>query len=69
MCQLPQVLKYSSSIFQNCMESTLKGIKSVLDFQDNVLVYGTSKEQFHKRMLAAKSRLRDENSTIDEKKI
>ena len=40
MCRLPQGLKNSSSIFQNCMESTLKGIKSVVIFQDDVLVYG-----------------------------
>ena len=28
-------------------------------FQDNLLVYGTTKEQFDKRMLAVKSRLRE----------
>ena len=68
MCQLPQGLKNSSSIFQNCIESTLKGIKGVVIFQDDVLVYGTNKEQFDKRMLAVKSRLREKNFTTNEKK-
>ena len=53
----------------NCVESTLKRIKGVVIFQDNVLVYGTTKEQFDKRVLAVKSRLRDKNFTINEKKI
>ena len=59
MCRLPQGLKNSSSIFQNCIESTLKGIKGVVIFQDDVLVYGTTKDQCEKRMLAVKSRLRE----------
>ena len=64
-----QGLKNSSSIFQNCIESTLKGIKGVVIFQDDVLVYGTIKEQFDKRMLAVKSRLREKNFTINERKF
>ena len=68
MCRLPQGLKNSSSIFQNCIESTLKGIKGVVIFQDDVLVYGTTKDQYEKRMLAVKSRLREKNFTINEKK-
>ena len=69
MCRLSQGLKNSSSIFQNCIESTLKGIKGVVIFQDDVLVYGTTKEQFEKRMLAVKSRLREKSFTINEKKL
>ena len=69
MCRLPQILKYSSSIFQNCIESTLKGIKGVVIFQDNVLVYGTTKDQYDKRMLEVKSRLREKIFTINEKKF
>ena len=68
MCRLPQGLKNSSSISQNCIESTLKGIKGVVIFQDDVLVYGTTKDQYEKRMLAVKSRLREKNFTINEKK-
>ena len=68
MCRLPQGLKNSSSIFQNCIESTLKAIKCFVIFQDDVLMYGTTKEQFDKRMLAVKSRLREKNFTINEKK-
>ena len=68
MCRLPQGLKKSSSIFQNCIESTLKGIKGFVIFQDDVLLYGTIKEPFDKRMLAVKSRLREKNFTINEKK-
>ena len=45
VCRLPQGLKNSSSIFPNCIESTLKGIKGVVIFQDNVLAYETTKEQ------------------------
>ena len=47
ICRLHQGLKNSSSIFQHCIESALKGIKGVVMFQHNVLVYGdpsTSKE-------------------------
>ena len=58
MCRLPQGLKNSFSIFQICIESTLKGIKGDVIFQDDVLVYGNTKEQFDKRILAVKSRLR-----------
>ena len=68
MCRLPQGLKNSSSIFENCIESTLKGIKGVVIFQDGVLVYGTIKDQYEKRILAVKSRLREKNFTINEKK-
>ena len=68
MCRLPQGLKNSSSIFQNCIESTLKGIKGVVIFQDDVLLYGTTKEQLDKRMLAVKSRLREKKFTTNEKK-
>ena len=68
MCRLPQGLKNSSSIFQNCIESTLKEIKCVVIFQVDVLVYGTTKEQLDKKMLAVKSRLREKNFTINEKK-
>ena len=68
MCRLPQGLKNSSSIFQNCIESTLKGIKGVVIFQDDLLVYGTTKDQYEKRMLAVKSRLHEKNFTINEKK-
>ena len=69
MCRLPQGLKNSSSIFQNCIESTLKGIKGVVIFQDDVLVYGTTKEQFVKRVLAVRNRLRQKNFTFNEKKF
>ena len=68
MCRLPQGLNNFSPLFQNCIESTLKGIKGVVIFQDDVLVYGTTKEQFDKRMLAVKSRLREKRFTINEKK-
>ena len=69
MCQLTQGLKNPSSIFQNCIESTLKGIKGALIFQDDVLVYKTTNEQFYKRMLALKSPLLEKNFTINKKKI
>ena len=68
MCLLAQGLKNFSSIFQKCIESTLKGIKSVVIFQEDVLVYGTTKKQFDKRMLAVKSRLREKNLTFKKKK-
>ena len=59
MCRLPQGLRNSSLIFQTCIESTLKRIKDVVIFQDDVLVYGTTKDQYEKRMLAVKSWLRE----------
>ena len=68
MCRPPKGFKNYSSIFQNCIESTLKGINGVVIFQDDVLVYGTTKKQFDKRMLAVKSRLHEKNVTVFEKK-
>ena len=68
MCRLPQGLKNLSLSFQNCIQSTLKGIESVVIFRDDVLVHRTTKEQIDKRMLAVKSRLREKNFTINEKK-
>ena len=68
MCRLPQGLKNSSSIFQNCNESTLKGIKGVVFFQDDVLVIGTTKDKYEKRMLAVKSRICEKKFTVNEKK-
>ena len=59
MCRLPQGPKNSSSIFQNCIESTLKGIKGVVIFQDDVMVYGTIKDQYGKRKLAVEIWLRE----------
>ena len=38
-------------------------------FQDDVLVYGTTKEQFDSRMLAVKSQLHEKNFTINEKNL
>ena len=54
MCRLPQILKNSSSIFQNCIESTLKGINGVVIFQDEVLVYGTTKENSTRECLQSR---------------
>ena len=34
-------------------------------FQDDVLVYGTTKEEFDKRMLAVKSQLHEKNFTVN----
>ena len=48
MCRLPQSLKNSSSLFQNFIESTLKGINGVVIFQDDLLVYETTKDQCEK---------------------
>ena len=60
-------LKKFSSIFHNCFQSTLKEIKGVVIFQDNVLVYGTTKKQYEEKVLAAKGRLRERNFTIKER--
>ena len=68
MCRLPQGLKNSSSIFRNYIESNLKRIKGVVIFQDDVLVDGTTKDQYEKRMPAVKSPLREKYFTINEKK-
>ena len=67
MCWLPRGLKNSSSLFQNCIESTFKGVKGVVMFQDDALVSGSNKEQFDKRILAVKSRLREKNFTPNDK--
>ena len=56
MCRLLQGLKNSSSIIQNYIESTLKGmgVKDVVIFRDDVLAFETTKEQYEKGMLAVK---------------
>ena len=51
----------------SCKYYTLKGIKAVVNFQDDVLLYRTTKEQYEKRLLAFKSPLREKNFTINEK--
>ena len=63
-----QAFSEPKELFQNCIESTLKGINWVVIFQDDVLVYGTTKDQYEKRMLAVRSRLREKNFTINVKK-
>ena len=68
MCKLPQGLNNSSSIFQNRIEPTLKGIKGVVIFQNDVLVDGTTKDQYEERRLAVDSRLFEKKFTINEKK-
>ena len=68
MCRLPQGFKHSSPMFQNCIESTLKRISGILIFQDDVLVYETTKEQFDKCLLAV-SRLCEKNFSINEKNL
>ena len=67
MRPLRQGLKNSSTLFQNCIESTLKGTKGVVIFQYDVLLYKSTKEQFDKRMLAFNSQLRKKNFDINEK--
>ena len=68
MCQLTQRLKNSSSFIQNCIESTLKRVKVVLILQDDIRVFGTTKEQFDKNNLAVESTTR-QNFTHNEKKF
>ena len=67
MCSLPQGLKNCSSIFAICIWSTVKGITGLVIFQDDVLIYETTNEQYQKRILAVKSRLREKIFTINEK--
>ena len=62
-------LQSSSPIFQNCIESTFKGIKGVVIFQSVVLVYRTTREQFDKKTLEVNDRLRLKNFTINEKNL
>ena len=50
ICRLPPGLKNSSSIFQNCIESTLKGIKGVVIFQDDVLECLQSRVGYKKKI-------------------
>ena len=54
VCRLPQGLKNLSLIFQDCIQSTLKVIKGVVIFQDNVSVCGTTKEEFDRRVFAVR---------------
>ena len=68
MCRLPQRLKNFSSIFQNCIESTIKGTKGVVIFQDDVLVYGANRELFDNRTLVVKSQQCEKTFTINETK-
>ena len=67
MCRLPQRLKIFSIFFQKCIESTLKVIKGVVIFQDDVLVYGTTNKQFDKKTLAVKSQPREKKYITNKK--
>ena len=69
MWRLPPELKNASSIIQNCIELTFKGITGVLIFRNGVLVSGTTKEQFEKKISALKSGLSEKNFTNNEKKL
>ena len=51
MFSLPQGLKKFSSIFKRFIESTLRRIKGVVVFQDDVLLYGTTGEQYENECL------------------
>ena len=67
MCRLHQGLKNCSSIFAICIWSTVKGITGLVIFQDDVLIYELTNEEYQKRILAVKSRLREKIFTINEK--
>ena len=68
MFWLHQGSNNTPSISQKGIESTLKRIQGVVIFEDDVLVNRNTKEQFDKRMVAAKSRPREKSFKINEKK-
>ena len=68
MCRLLQGLLSSSSIFQNCIESTFKGIKCVVIFQDDVLVYWNNKGSIRETNACSRVDYVKKKFTINEKK-
>ena len=57
--RLPHGLKISLFMFQNCIESNLKRIKGVVIFQDEVMVYGTTKGAIPETNACGQSRLNE----------
>lgn len=61
-------MKVAPEIFQRCIERVLKGLKGVKVFIDDVLVYGSSKEEHDVRLKAVLNRLTENGLTINEAK-
>ena len=60
MRRLIHGLKISSSIFKNCIENTFKGDKGVIFFfEEDLLLYKTSREQYKNCMTAVVGRLKE----------
>jgi hypothetical protein len=59
--RLPMGLCDSASAFQQAVSSNLVGLEGVLDYIDDILVYGNNKEEHDRRLLALLERLHSRN--------
>ena len=65
---LPFGLNISPGIFQQTMDAIIKDLKGVKSYQDDLLVYGRTKEEHDQRLLKLLERLSDYNVKINSKK-
>ena len=63
--RLQMGMKNASAIFQRCIEQVLKGIKNVIIYQDDLMVFAENATQLKKRVIDVKKRLREHNVTIN----
>jgi hypothetical protein len=67
--RLQMGMKNRAAIFQQVMEThILKGLKNIIVYQDDILIYGTTAENLCKCLNAVLGRLREKNVTINEAK-
>ena len=66
--RLQMGMKNSSAIFQRTMEGTLKDLKGVIVYQDDMVVCAENCDTLKKRLEAVKTRLREKNVTLNETK-
>jgi len=63
-------LKNSAAIFQDVIENTiLKGLKNVIAYQDDIVVFAKTEESLKKHLNATESRLREKGVTVNEAKL
>ena len=66
MQKLQQGMKNASAIFQERTEEALKSLTGIINFQDEVLVFGNNDSQCRKRLQAVRGRLKDKSFAIKE---
>ncbi|CAF1012738.1 unnamed protein product, partial [Brachionus calyciflorus] len=61
-------IKMASEIFQKIIEQVLSGLDGALNFSDDIIVFGSSKEEHDRRLNAVLDRLERSGLTVNESK-